>query len=56
MTQFNKATASAVVGGLFTAAAAFGLDLEPEFLTALQTVIVTALVWAVRNVFPADKS
>lgn len=56
MTEFNKATASAVVGALFTAAAAFGLDLDPEFLAGLQTVLTTVLVFAVRNIFPADKA
>lgn len=49
MQKFNKATAAAIATAVTTIAGSLFLDLSVEFLAALNTVIVTVLVWVVPN-------
>lgn len=48
VTRFNKATASALAGAAITAIGAF-VALDQETLGAIQTLLVTALVYFIPN-------
>lgn len=48
LAQYRKAT-TAIIGALVTILAVNGVDLDPELVASVTTIITAALVWAVPN-------
>lgn len=48
LAQYRKAV-TAIIGGVVTIAAVYGINFDPELVAAVTTIVTAALVWAVPN-------
>lgn len=48
LAQYRKAV-TAIIGGVVTIAAVYGIDIDPELVAAFTTIATAALVWFVPN-------